>query len=77
MKQWVMIGKIADNHIRIFRISHTKLKSTTDPFEIELPIIDSDVSYQRVVSSFGYETETKILELIANDTITDYIELTN
>ena len=61
----------------MIEIISKNLKRTTDPFEIELPIIDSDVSYQRVASSFGYKTETKILELIANDTFTDYIELTD
>ena len=61
----------------MIEIISKNLKSTTDPFEIELPIIDSDVSYQRVASSFGYETETEILELIANDAITDNIELTD
>jgi hypothetical protein len=42
-------------------------------YETELPIIDGDTSYQRVASTFNYETKTRTLNLIAGDTIPDDI----
>jgi hypothetical protein len=61
----------------MIEIKSKNVKNTIQ-YEVELPIIDGDTSYQRVASTFDYTTDdyttdTIILNLIEGDTINDDI----